>query len=289
MNKIFVPTDFSQCADYALSAAIEMCKKSGAELHIGHCYNPGSEVIGAEFSAPFQAVPSTMSGEQLHELIAMHTNRVKTHLEERKKMCQERGIDPTTHIITGSMNDQLMKKIEELAVSLIIMGSHGVERIEDQLLGSNAQRMVRLSSAPVLTIKNPLSLERMVKVAFFSTFSDEGERKVFSEYKELFKNLVGHTSFVFVNTPGNFKRTKEIKERMDSFSLESWPSHYDFSVYNDLSFEDGVSSFCADNGVDIALFATHGHTGFQRLLHRSATEHVLNHTELPVLSWHLKN
>ena len=287
MKQVFVPTDFSQCADDALNTAVEFCKRTGAKLHLAHCYSAGDELIGTDLSVPFQGVPGTMSGEQLHDLIARQTEQVNQNLEERKISCQKKGVDPQTHLITGSLYTELIKKAEKLSCDLMIMGSHGVQKIEDHLLGSNAQKIVRYSSIPVLTLKGPLSLDGLLKVAFFSTFSNQGERTVFNQYAEKFKKLIKHTHFVFVNTPNGFERTADIKQKMKDFSLESWPSHYDFTVYNDLSFEEGVANFSKDHEVDAILLATRGYTGFQRLIHRSVTERVINHTEFPVLSWHL--
>lgn len=287
MKQILVPTDFSKCADEALSTAISFCKKNDTKLHIVHCYNASAELIGPDISAPFPGIPGSMSGQQFQDFFDTQMAQLETRLEERKTLCQKQGVDPDTSIVNGSLHSELQKKAAELSTDLIIMGSHGAKRLEDQLLGSNAQKVVRMLKTPVLTLKKAIENDGMIKVAFFSTFSDEGERSVFNQYAEMFKKLVKHTHFVFVNTPNGFVRSGEIQQKMKDFSLQSWPSHYDFTVYNDFSFEEGVTNFCKEHKVDAILLATHANVGLQRLLHRSATEQVVNHTELPVLSWHL--
>ena len=61
-------------------------------------------------------------------------------------------------------------------VDLVIMGSHGSSGIEELLIGSNTEKVVRNSEIPVLVIKKDVSNFNATNIAFASDFSDETKK-----------------------------------------------------------------------------------------------------------------
>jgi nucleotide-binding universal stress UspA family protein len=61
----------------------------------------------------------------------------------------------TASVVSGSPYREIIKKAEEEQIDLIAMGTHGRSGVERLLLGSVAEKVVRLATSPVLTIRSP--------------------------------------------------------------------------------------------------------------------------------------
>jgi nucleotide-binding universal stress UspA family protein len=64
-----------------------------------------------------------------------------------------------TVIVSGIPYDEILAKADEEKVSLIVLGTHGRAGLDHLLFGSTAERVVRRSRCPVMTIRPPLSEE----------------------------------------------------------------------------------------------------------------------------------
>ena len=144
MKKIIAAIDFSNATSAVLSAATEIAKAFGAELHLLHVIEPEPTY--------------TAYGLRPSEFPAIH----EFHLESRKRA--QKALDdvadgistpqfkPTAHLADGSPLFELEVKIKEIGADLVIIGSHGHSVIASLILGSVADGMVRKSIIPTLVI-----------------------------------------------------------------------------------------------------------------------------------------
>jgi nucleotide-binding universal stress UspA family protein len=56
-------------------------------------------------------------------------------------------------VLWGRPSDALVERAEGMKASLLVIGTHGRSAIEQLLLGSTAERIVRRSTVPVLTVR----------------------------------------------------------------------------------------------------------------------------------------
>lgn len=287
MKRLFVPTDFSECAINAYLLAIEMAKRHNASIELVHGYSSSSEVIASDMASPFHGVPATMSPEQINQFIKEQQSTIARQLLDLKAEAEKVGVTCNTYHVESSQFDVLAKKAEELEADLVIMGSHGAKGVRETLMGSNTQKFVRNCSIPVLTIKNRHENFKVYHAVFASTFSDEGEAAVYQRFRKLFSKQPMHIHFLYVNTPGYFNNTATINEKMETFLKDAWPEQYSIHVYNDYSIEEGIFNFCKEQNADLLALATHGYQGLKRWVYSSMTEQLINHAEIPVLSFRL--
>jgi len=76
-----------------------------------------------------------------------------------EKFCQTRMgeyTDYKTSIVTGIPYEEIIRKADECSASLIVLGTHGRTGLDHIIFGSTAERVVRSSSCPVLTIRMPV-------------------------------------------------------------------------------------------------------------------------------------
>jgi len=288
MKRICVPSDFSTCAGYALDLAVLIAEKNKAEIHVLHSFNVNEGIISSDFSTPFQGVPGTMSAEQINSYVEEWLRSTKEQLATIKKEVSGRGIKVETHMVESGHFQGISEKIDELNGDLVVMGSHGSKGLEERFIGSNTQRFIRHSEVPVLVTKQPPNGGKLYNVAFCSNFLHEGEKEVYHRFKHLFGKFPIHTHFLLVNTPSQFISTPVAQKRIDDFLMDTWPSNYDVHIYNDHSVDEGIMNFCEEKNIDMLVLGTHGYTGIKRILRHSVTEGIVNHADIPVLTFCLE-
>jgi nucleotide-binding universal stress UspA family protein len=70
------------------------------------------------------------------------------------------GVSPKTQVVLGDAAEEILNYAQSAGVDLIIMGTHGRKGLERIIFGSVAERVVKNSQVPVLTV-NPYG--RLVK------------------------------------------------------------------------------------------------------------------------------
>lgn len=144
ITKILFPTDFSENSEHAFGYALTMAEKFGARLLIMHVINEPVDLRG--FYVPH------ISFEKLEQEIEEGAEKMM------QKFCRTRiknFTDYETSIITGIPYEEIMKKAEMENVSVIVMGTQGRKGIDHFLFGSTAERVIRKSPCPVLTVRPP--------------------------------------------------------------------------------------------------------------------------------------
>ena len=141
IRKILVPVDFSEHSQRALDEASGLAKAFGAELHLLHCYQIHPTAI-----APYGiVVPETLE----HDVRMAALQR----LSEWREKAAAQGIRVQEHITAHFPAEEIAAMADRLAIDLIVMGTRGLTGLKHVLLGSVAERTIRLARCPVLTVK----------------------------------------------------------------------------------------------------------------------------------------
>jgi len=272
MKRILVPTDFSDCSDNATRIAIELAQKSDAEILFIH----------------FMSVPASWlslgdNQEKLYPDITKNVKRNRSKLESYVKIAEEQGVEATSYLGFNEGYNHIINQTEEENIDLVIMGSHGAGGVKELFIGSNAQKIVRLSPVPVLIVKNKFVLNNLKDFIFVSDF--ELETMVQFEHIMNYAEMLGaRIHMIYINTPSYFNETREIKEKMRPFKYMAGELLGNAEIIDSFVFEEGLSDFCESYPNAMIAMATHGRKGFSRVFYGSVTEKVVNHCSLPVLS-----
>jgi len=261
IKNIIVPYDFSDCATDALRVAAKIARKINATIDIVHVYEQFTD-----FSVKNQSIRDEIN-EKMDKVPDLDFLQ---GIELRKFMLRQMGI---TEIFK---NEQLHD------ADLIVMGSHGASGLRG-IVGSNTQKIVRISPMPVLVIKHRMEDFNIQDVVYASNFSDADIQK-FNTFRPLFEVFEPKIHLVKINTPKNFERTEESTKNLDSFLQKTDLDNYTATIYNDLTIEEGILNFSRSIDADMVAMATHGRTGFFHVVNGSLTEDIVNHTTFPVLS-----
>jgi nucleotide-binding universal stress UspA family protein len=140
--RIIVPTDFSTCAEEAWSLARRLARAFGSELVLVHVaveaplYNEGP--FGMERVKRVHEAARKWATEAIEGWAG----------KARAEGCQARGV-----VRTGAPYQEIVALATDERADLIVIGTHGRGGVNRMLLGSVADRVVRLAPCPVLTVR----------------------------------------------------------------------------------------------------------------------------------------
>ncbi len=135
---IFVPTDFSAYASEALDVAIDVAKKFDSRITLVHSCEPPTfayaEMLTVDLVTPLQEAAAAALKEAFDSL--------KTRYASSDSL-----------LLYGIAYAELVAAIEKHHADLVVMGTRGRTGLSHLLLGSVAERLVRHSPVPVLTVR----------------------------------------------------------------------------------------------------------------------------------------
>lgn len=274
MKNILVPTDFSDCAYAAAKTAADIARKQNAKIRLLHVYE--RPIYGF--------VDMAVDHEQNRKL----KSEINEKFEKLKADSVFDGLDIATSLAWDKPVWEAVSEEDFKDHDLIVMGTHGASGFKEVFIGSNAEKVVRSSKIPVLTVNQYNKPFDPNSIVFASNFYREAESafKVVDKVRNAFNAKV---KFLKINTPGNFEATWYSEKVMSEFAENVGLTDYSMHIYNDENVEKGILNFCTSNEPDIIAIATHGRSGLLHLINGSIAESVVNHFHLPVLSIRLED
>ncbi len=142
MNKILVPVDFSEGSEVAVHHALNIARHLDAELvllHVGVVLEHPEDLPGAG------AIYAGVARAQLE------ADRVQ--LGELRRRISGQGVEVSQMVADGFADTAIVDAAAEIGAGLVVVGSHGRSGIRRVLLGSVAERVVRLAGCNVLVAR----------------------------------------------------------------------------------------------------------------------------------------
>jgi nucleotide-binding universal stress UspA family protein len=140
-KKILCPVDFSKFTSEVVTYAASMAKQYGAELHMLHV------IPNLTYFTPYE---SFLTPENL---VAMEKNIQDEVDRDFGRILSRVDIDAKKVVRTGVAFVEIIDYAKSEGMDLIVMGTHGRSGIEHILIGNVAEKVVRKSPCPVMTIR----------------------------------------------------------------------------------------------------------------------------------------
>jgi nucleotide-binding universal stress UspA family protein len=147
-QKIVAPTDFSPASTLALDATVLLARQFGAEVHLLYVYDPS-------LLSPLYVVPGaasltapTQEPREFEEGVLRELQRLR---DERLQGVPRVELAVKQHT---SAAEGIVSYATESGADLIVLSTHGRTGLSHLLIGSVAERVVRHSPCPVLTMRS---------------------------------------------------------------------------------------------------------------------------------------
>ena len=288
IKQMLFATDFSACADRAMGYALSLAGAWKAEL---------TAVTVLEFY-PGMDPDYTVNKMYLDNLRA-EANRQLVTVEARAKAA---GLPITTRIEVGIPSEALQTVAQTIGADLLVVGTHGRTGLDHILVGSTAERVVRVSPCPVLAVKADkggageaaTTIKRIVVPIDLSTCSLDA-----LEYAVQFARPLGASITILhamepvaYGLDFSLTHAKEWKEQRAYLEkrltvltacLTALGIQTDHALKPGLP-ADSITSYVTGQGYDLMIMGTHGRRGLSHVLVGSIAGAMLRHAPCPVLT-----
>ncbi len=289
IKTILVPTDFSEHADTAIETAEVLAKPVSALIHLLHVLH-----------LPVQAVTPEMAVVPVGfwQDLRAHAER---KLDASRKAIEAKGLRCTTEIIEDIPGFAIAAAAKRVKADLIVMGSRGLTGLKHALLGSVAERTVRTSECPVLTVKHDgtgaLKLRKILVPMDFSKAAHRALEIAVEMAKsagpavhvillhayyvpiELEQYLVQQGDLVLERLSESV--TKDLEKMLTTLQAQGVSSEY---VASRGAPEHLIVEFAKEKKIDLIAMGTHGRRGLTHLLLGSVAERVVRTADCPVMT-----
>lgn len=280
MKNILVPTDFSKEAVYALDFAFKLAKKEKAKIYILNA-----------IEIPMSAIVNPIGPPHVNGWSADFLDEMKKTREDKLKELLEHYEDTVPieyKIELGYMLPATLEYIDRNNIDLVVMGTKGTSGLKEILVGSNAEKVVRYASCPVITMSHSSSPDDLNDIIFGLDLSGN-EKNVVPDLKA-FQRLLGFKiHFVHIATPHLIENEERDMAKMLLFCRENEFENYSLSVRKSFQREYGIIEFATEIGGDMIVMASSHRKGLAHFFVGSLAEDLANHSPMPVLTFSLED
>lgn len=285
---ILAATDFSETAERAVNFARELSRKFQSQLHLLH--------VTVILEDPHI---EESHRHRLEELVASGDDSRRRELESAS--VDQPGVEITPHMVRGlAPAEVIVETASNLGCELIAMGTHGRRGLSHLLLGSVAERVVRTSKVPVLTVHGSADIElaetpQILVPHDFSEASATAVRRAAAWAKALDAEItllhvvepVVYPEFYSVDVLSDdlMERLVERSERALRTAADELLGENTVRVVVEVGRAANTIVEAADpEQFDLVIMATRGLSGLEQVLLGSVAESVLRRCKVPMLA-----
>lgn len=274
-NKILVPIDFSEQSLIALEQSYNIAREYHAEITLLH-------VI--EESGMLTKFFSNQQHDDLKKNVQKELDKLAAEVEKKAK------VTVNTLIAKGSIYEKVAEVAELINATMIVMGTHGDDVKRKRFIGSNALRVVRESSVPVITIKGKHHRKGCKNIVLPLDLSKETREKV-TKAIELSK-LFGGASIRVVSvlfTTDEFvvnrltRQLGQVKAFLEKEDIEC-TAEIIKGIRGEETLAENILEYAAKVEGDLIMIMTQQEVDFTQYFIGSSAQEIINHSKIPVLS-----
>lgn len=291
LQRILVGVDFSPESEVAVAQAAQLARQRSARLLLAHVMALPSDVVeDSSYDPLFRAQTASA------ELGALHRTQSADLLQDLASRCESLGIEVESVLVDDNPSDGLARVADEMGADLLVVGTHGRTGLKRFLLGSVAERAVRLARVHALVARGEIGdggFRRILVATDFSPSSDAAVDMALAIAPEQARIEVVHCWQTPVSPSGvpidpvrqDLERAvaesgerllagrPELRKRVRFVSIESSPA-------------EGLRRRAEEEGCDLIVTGSHGRRGVRRWLLGSVTETIIRHAPCSVLVVH---
>jgi nucleotide-binding universal stress UspA family protein len=273
IDSILIPTDYSDLSESALKLGIAIAKRQNATVTILNVVDRFSSPPVKGFSSDFRVTPNIFStvGGKIQELSDI--------------IYKKSGIKVTGKIMEGNPSDLVCQFAFEENISLIVMGTHGISGMREFFMGSEAYRVVKNASCPVLTVPGNWDKPGFEKVMFPVRLLPGMLTKYYYSSPIIEKNnselfLLG---LYELNYTGDIKKISALMNKIKT-QLHNDNVVFQTAICQNKDFSGETIKISKEYDIDLICLIANFDNDFCPHYLGPYAQQLLNHAHLPILS-----
>lgn len=271
MNRILVPTDFSENAKVALQYAKDIGEHFQANILMLHTYQ--APVLDTNMSA------NTLGQEREGQEMAS--------IQKMREQINEIG--PTGEVDFIAEEGEIVPAIEKTAkdynIDYVVMGTKGSSNSSAQEMGSITSAIIYRLQCPVLAIPKGATFQSISKLVFSIDF-EHFNQKTLHQLRQFAAEFDAELVLLHVNPevgyfdPEQWKNYKKTAEEL----LDYDKMHFEFFGEEDIM--DTINWYMQEKGGDVLAVLSHSKETIEKVYQQSYTKSLALHTNVPLLVFH---
>ncbi|HLU64980.1 MAG TPA: universal stress protein [Kofleriaceae bacterium] len=286
IHRILVAIDFSPESDAALAQALVLARQQSASITLAHVVPLPADLVEDSAYDPLFRVGS------LAELTTEHRSGARDLLRQITERCRAEGVACDITLLDDAPSDGLARAAEDVGADLIAIGTHGRTGIKRVMLGSVAERTVRLAPCSTLVARGSIDpdhgFRRILVATDFSRHADAALDAALAIARPEAAIEVVHCwqqPLVPAGMPISSMRRdleKNVAEAGARLLRERDAGRARFVGVEGYPAE-GIRARAEDTGADLICLGSHGRRGVRRWLLGSIAETTVRHAPCSVL------
>lgn len=271
INRIAVPTDFSEAAYAAMKHAIDLAARFNADIRLVHVLETGA------YQGIFSA--SRKSGEDEKE------NARKKLEQDAHRLEGETGISVSHIVSTGRISDEIIEVVRDYDADMIVMGTHGIAGWAEFFVGSNAFKVVTQSPCPVLTVQSASDRPQCEHIILPVDRTQETRQKVpvAAAMAKKFDATIHIATLLADDTP-DYRHDFKIKVKQITDYLDREGIAYTETILTGSNLATMTMNFAESKDGNLIIMMTEQESNMTGFLMGPYAQQVVNHSKIPVLS-----
>jgi nucleotide-binding universal stress UspA family protein len=241
--------------------------------------------LNAAYAAPLSeyapAANYTLEDQQYDETAAVALERLKSRILAQPAYA---NLNISTRTAEGHLHSTVRDIANEDAVDLVVMGTKGSTGMNEFLVGSNTEKVIRTAPCPVLAIPagfKPFS----PKVVLLPSTLKPDQASVFYYLAQWQQKIDFITKVLYLNNPASLATDGSAEAQKNRLAEAAGLKKTDVIITSGTFFEDNAILVAADIcDADLIVMGTHQRQGLSHWLFGSITEDTVNHAQIPVLA-----
>ncbi len=282
MYKIVVPTDFSKLSEHALDIALVVARRTKGAVFL-------LNVIGAMKNYSFSSMGGGVSDEYVSEddryVLELHRANER-RLKQLIAKHQHGDVPVYPFIEIDDLEEGVNQFADRLHCDLVVMGTSGENTLTEYFEGNHAEKVIRITHIPVLTIKEPISNFEIKNIVFatdLKTVAKEGVDQI-----EKFATFFGATVHMVHVSNDDPDR---VRKKMEAFAEEHETPHQvpelTINPIKGAKVEESILEFAKQKNAEIIASVNHGRKGLMHLFVGGMSERLVRDSSVPVFTVHM--
>lgn len=279
MERILIPTDFSEMAQNALDYGVRLARRKGARITVMHTVQkpmaPPQGPVRDRSDIPKEDEESLALWEELESI----TDWIRQGSPEIEKVTQK--------MPSGFPGDEILKTVEEEGVDLVVMGTKGEKGFSDSLMGTTASNVIQKASCDVLTVPQDARFKTYEQAAYASNLNEK-DPQALKQLLDFLDNSSTKVDAVHVLDEDEEVDKKSYERFQEGLRGEGIVDRVGFERVRGARLEEVLDAFIDEKGVDLLSMLNESRNFLQRLFHNSKSKKMAFHSKVPLLILHRK-